>query len=119
MKVAKYARQFSSLLSYDSHIDSQERTKRNKFMEGLRSDLLPLVLAGAPVTYADTMNRPIDIEKGLLNMQAQAQPPARQGFYPAPSGMPSSHRTTVFELSEVQAERETIHEDWFEFFWFG
>ncbi|KZV35025.1 hypothetical protein F511_19772 [Dorcoceras hygrometricum] len=37
LKVAKYARQFSSLQTYVPHVASQERTKRNKFIKGLRS----------------------------------------------------------------------------------
>ncbi|KZV40362.1 hypothetical protein F511_01684 [Dorcoceras hygrometricum] len=52
LKVAEYARQFSSLLAYVPHVASQERTKRNKFIKGLKPELFQLVLAGAPSTYA-------------------------------------------------------------------
>ncbi|KZV22194.1 hypothetical protein F511_23488 [Dorcoceras hygrometricum] len=46
MKVAEYARQFSSLLMYVPHVANQERTKRNKFLKGLRPDLFRMVLSG-------------------------------------------------------------------------
>ncbi|KZV35667.1 hypothetical protein F511_15122 [Dorcoceras hygrometricum] len=46
--------------------------KEEKFMEGLRSDLLPFVLAGAPVTYADALNRVVYIDEGLLNMHSRS-----------------------------------------------
>ncbi|KZV28254.1 hypothetical protein F511_02124 [Dorcoceras hygrometricum] len=36
MRVAEYARQFSSLLSYVPQVANQEGTKRNKLLRGLR-----------------------------------------------------------------------------------
>ncbi|KZV37517.1 hypothetical protein F511_09684 [Dorcoceras hygrometricum] len=39
LKVSEYARQFASLLAYVPHVASQERTKRNKFIKGLRPEL--------------------------------------------------------------------------------
>ncbi|KZV18362.1 putative protein S-acyltransferase 23 [Dorcoceras hygrometricum] len=47
---------------------SQERVKRNKFLEGLMLDLFLFVLVGSRSMYADAVNDAIDIEKGLLNM---------------------------------------------------
>ncbi|KZV57819.1 hypothetical protein F511_24958, partial [Dorcoceras hygrometricum] len=67
LKVAEYARQFSFLLAYVPHVASQERTKRNKFIKGLRPELFQLVFAGAPSTYAEAMNRAVDIEESLLD----------------------------------------------------
>ncbi|KZV52221.1 hypothetical protein F511_07176 [Dorcoceras hygrometricum] len=53
MRVAQYARQFSALLVYVPHVANQERTKRNKFLKGLRPDLYRMVLSGSPATYID------------------------------------------------------------------
>ncbi|KZV20776.1 hypothetical protein F511_04134 [Dorcoceras hygrometricum] len=66
MKVAEYARQFSSLLMYVSYVSNQERTKRNKFLKGLRPDLFQMVLSSSPTTYAEAVDRAVDIEEGLL-----------------------------------------------------
>ncbi|KZV28304.1 hypothetical protein F511_26901 [Dorcoceras hygrometricum] len=90
LKLAKYSRKFSSLLSYAPHIAGHERAKRNKFLEGLRSDLYPLVLGSSSMTYADVVNRAVEIEKGLLNRQSQVQQQATQGFHPMPQGTYSS-----------------------------
>ncbi|KZV44279.1 hypothetical protein F511_10398 [Dorcoceras hygrometricum] len=56
MRVAEYARQFSALLVYVPHVSNQERTKRNKFLKGLRPDLYRMVLSGSPATYIDAVN---------------------------------------------------------------
>ncbi|KZV55060.1 hypothetical protein F511_13849 [Dorcoceras hygrometricum] len=37
LRVAEYARQFFSLLSYVPHVANQEWTKQNKFLKGLSS----------------------------------------------------------------------------------
>ncbi|KZV51389.1 hypothetical protein F511_35523 [Dorcoceras hygrometricum] len=82
LRVAEYARQFSSLLSYVSHVANQERTKRNKFLRGLRPDLFHMVLAGSPATYAEAVDRAVDIEESLLEAQHQVQPTAGRAFQP-------------------------------------
>ncbi|KZV42355.1 hypothetical protein F511_17844 [Dorcoceras hygrometricum] len=61
LKVAEYARQFSSLLSYAPHVANQEWTKQSRFLRGLRPDLFQLVLAGSPSNYAEAVDRTIDI----------------------------------------------------------
>ncbi|KZV42354.1 hypothetical protein F511_17843 [Dorcoceras hygrometricum] len=82
MKVAEYARQFSSLLMYVPHVADQERTKRNKFMKGLMPDLFWMVLSGSPATYADAVNRAVDIEESLLEAEASVQPMTGRAFQP-------------------------------------
>ncbi|KZV20763.1 hypothetical protein F511_04121 [Dorcoceras hygrometricum] len=82
MKVAEYARQFSSLLMYVPHVANQERTKRNKFLKGLRPDLFRMVLSGSPTTYAEAVDRAVDIEESLLEAQAPVQPSVGRTFQP-------------------------------------
>ncbi|KZV55380.1 hypothetical protein F511_03861 [Dorcoceras hygrometricum] len=84
MMVAEYARQFSPLLSYVPHVSNQERTKRNKFLRGLRPDLFCMVLAGSPATYAEVVDRAVDIEESLLEARNQVQPTAGCIFQPMP-----------------------------------
>ncbi|KZV57733.1 hypothetical protein F511_21784 [Dorcoceras hygrometricum] len=57
IKVAENSRQFSLLLMYVPHVANQERTKRNKFLKGLRPDLFRMVLSGSPATYAEAVDR--------------------------------------------------------------
>ncbi|KZV24575.1 hypothetical protein F511_10216 [Dorcoceras hygrometricum] len=63
MRVAEYARQFSSLLSYVPHVANQERTKRKKFPRGLIPDLLRMVLASSPATYAEAVDRALILRR--------------------------------------------------------
>ncbi|KZV53450.1 hypothetical protein F511_14816 [Dorcoceras hygrometricum] len=65
MSVGEYARRFSSLLAYVPHVSGRERAKRNKFLVGLNEDLYFLVLAGSPTSYADAVDKAMDIEEGL------------------------------------------------------
>ncbi|KZV31935.1 hypothetical protein F511_13374 [Dorcoceras hygrometricum] len=85
MRVAEYAIQFSSVLMYVPHVANQERTKRNKFLRGLRPELFHMVLAGSPATYAEAVDRAVDIEESLLEAQNQVQPTAGRTFQPARS----------------------------------
>ncbi|KZV42353.1 hypothetical protein F511_17842 [Dorcoceras hygrometricum] len=82
MKVAEYARQFSSLLIYVPHVGNQERTNRNKFLKGLRPDLFWVMLSGSPATYAEAVDRAVDIEESLLEAQAPVQPSVGRTFQP-------------------------------------
>ncbi|KZV27556.1 hypothetical protein F511_10960 [Dorcoceras hygrometricum] len=82
MKVAEYAIQFSSLLMYVPHVANQERTKRNKFLKGLRPDLFRMLLSGSPVTYAEAVDMAVDIEESLLEAQAPVQPSVGRNFQP-------------------------------------
>ncbi|KZV37514.1 hypothetical protein F511_09681, partial [Dorcoceras hygrometricum] len=90
LKVAEYARHFSSLLAYVPHVVGQERTKRNKFIKGLRPELFQLVLAGAPLTYAEAVNRADDIEESLLDAPTQVPMAIGRGYLHAPEGRHSS-----------------------------
>ncbi|KZV37056.1 hypothetical protein F511_05296 [Dorcoceras hygrometricum] len=82
MSVGEYARRFSSLLAYVPHVSDREREKRNRFMEGLNEDLYSLVLASSPTSYADDVDKAMDIEEGLRNRKSRVQPPAMQGSRP-------------------------------------
>ncbi|KZV27839.1 hypothetical protein F511_38330 [Dorcoceras hygrometricum] len=83
MRVAEYARQFSALLVYVPHVANQERTKRNKFLKGLRPDLYQMVLSGSPATYIEAVNNAVDIEESLMEADAPVQPTSGRDFQPA------------------------------------
>ncbi|KZV17264.1 hypothetical protein F511_19285 [Dorcoceras hygrometricum] len=87
MSVGEYARKFSSLLAYVPHVSGLERAKRNKFLEGLNKDLYSLVLAGSPTSYADVVDKAMDIEEGLRNRRSRVQPQAAQGTRPNVPGV--------------------------------
>ncbi|KZV16238.1 hypothetical protein F511_26255 [Dorcoceras hygrometricum] len=104
LRVAEYARQFSSLFSYVPHVSNQERTKRNKFLRGLRPELFRMVLAGSPATYAEAVDRAVDIEEGLLEAQTRVHPTAERTFQPVLEVMnfvSTSSDFTAVESSEV------------------
>ncbi|KZV38443.1 hypothetical protein F511_37741 [Dorcoceras hygrometricum] len=82
MKVAEYDRQFSSLLMYVPHVANQERTKRNKFLKGFRPDFFRMVLSGSPATFAEAVDRVVDIEESLLEARAPVQPSVGRSFQP-------------------------------------
>ncbi|KZV33889.1 hypothetical protein F511_11099 [Dorcoceras hygrometricum] len=102
LRVAEYARQFSSLLSYVPHVANQERTNRNKFLRGLRPDLFRMMLAGSPVTYAEAVDRAVDIEESLMEVQNQVQPIAGRSFQPVPEVMTSFQSPQVLQQSNSQ-----------------
>ncbi|KZV28217.1 hypothetical protein F511_02087 [Dorcoceras hygrometricum] len=82
MRVAEYARQFSALLVYVPHVANQKRTKRNKFLKGLRPDLYRMVLSGSPATYIDVVNRAVDIEESLMEVEAPIHPTTECTYQP-------------------------------------
>ncbi|KZV46207.1 hypothetical protein F511_20029 [Dorcoceras hygrometricum] len=102
LRVAEYAKHFSSLLSYVPHVANQERTKRNKFLRGLRPELFRMVLAGSPTTYADAVDREVDIEESLMEVQNQVQPLAGRSFQPVPGEMSSFQSPQVPQQSNRQ-----------------
>ncbi|KZV29673.1 hypothetical protein F511_08384, partial [Dorcoceras hygrometricum] len=102
LRVAEYARKFSSLLSYVPHVANQERTKRNKFLRGLRPELFRLVLAGSPATYAEAVDRSVDIEESLMEVQNQVQLTTGLSFPSVPEVMPSFQSTQVPQQSNRQ-----------------
>ncbi|KZV45503.1 hypothetical protein F511_08006 [Dorcoceras hygrometricum] len=73
MRVAEYARQFSTLLVYMPHVANQERTKRNKFLKGLRPDLYRMVLSVSPTTFMEAVDNAVDIEESLMDPEAPVQ----------------------------------------------
>ncbi|KZV57452.1 hypothetical protein F511_29233 [Dorcoceras hygrometricum] len=82
MRVAEYARQFFVLLVYVPHVSNQKRTKRNKFLKGLRPDLYQMVLSGSPATYIDAVNRAVDIEESLMEVETPIQPTTGRTYQP-------------------------------------
>ncbi|KZV40166.1 hypothetical protein F511_29710 [Dorcoceras hygrometricum] len=79
-----------------------ERTKRKKFLRGLRPELFRMVLAGSPVTYAEAVDRAVDIEESLMEVQNQVQPIAGRSFQPVPEAMPSFQYPQVPQQSNCQ-----------------
>ncbi|KZV33887.1 hypothetical protein F511_11097 [Dorcoceras hygrometricum] len=102
MRVTEYARHFSSLLSYVPHVSNQERTKRNKFLRGLRPDFFRMVLAGSLVTYVEAMDRAGDIEESLLEAQNQVQPTVGRSFLPVPEATQSFQPPQASQQSNRQ-----------------
>ncbi|KZV31885.1 hypothetical protein F511_20595 [Dorcoceras hygrometricum] len=90
LSVGEYARRFSSLLAYVQHVSVRERSKRNKFLEGLNEDLYSLVLASLPTSYAEAVDRDLDIEEGLKNRRSCVWPQVVQGNRPMVSGVQPS-----------------------------
>ncbi|KZV47012.1 hypothetical protein F511_32586 [Dorcoceras hygrometricum] len=79
LSVGEYSRRFSSLLAYVPHVSGRDRAKRNKFLEGLNEDLYSLVLASSSTSYADAVDRAIDIEEGLQNCRSCVRAQVVQG----------------------------------------
>ncbi|KZV50370.1 hypothetical protein F511_08015 [Dorcoceras hygrometricum] len=101
MRVAEYARRFSALLVYIPAVANKERTKRNKFLKGLRPDLYRMVLSGSPATFMEAVNNAVDIEESLMDPEApvhqttvRASQPAQavSQSYPSPQGSQQSSR---------------------------
>ncbi|KZV55393.1 hypothetical protein F511_03874, partial [Dorcoceras hygrometricum] len=87
MSVGEYARRFSSLLAYVPHVSGREKAKSNKFLEGLNEELYSLVLAGSPMSYADAVDKAMDIEEGLQNRRSRVMPQVVQGNRPMVPGV--------------------------------
>ncbi|KZV22945.1 hypothetical protein F511_13015 [Dorcoceras hygrometricum] len=83
MRVAEYARRFSALLVYMPTVANQERTKRNKFLKGLRPDLYRMVLSGSPATFMDAVNNAVDIEESLMDPEAPVHQTTARASQPA------------------------------------
>ncbi|KZV39188.1 hypothetical protein F511_16929 [Dorcoceras hygrometricum] len=83
MRVAEYARRFSALLVYMPAVANQERTKRNKFLKGLRPDLYRMVLSGSPATFMEAVNNAVDIEESLMDPEAPVHQTTARASQPA------------------------------------
>ncbi|XP_075481165.1 uncharacterized protein LOC142521876 [Primulina tabacum] len=81
MTVVEYASQFSALLAYVPHVASSDRNKLSHFMQGLKRTICTLVVAGAPVNYADAVEKAKNVEASLLLAEPQSvQPGFPQSF---------------------------------------
>ncbi|XP_075504389.1 uncharacterized protein LOC142541817 [Primulina tabacum] len=81
MTVVEYASQFSALLAYVPHVASSDRNKLSHFMQGLNRNICILVVAGAPVNYADAVEKSKNVEASLLLVEQQSvQPGFPQSF---------------------------------------
>ncbi|XP_073276499.1 uncharacterized protein [Primulina huaijiensis] len=92
MTVVEYASQFSALLAYVPHVASNDRNKLSHFMQGLNRTICTLVVAGAPINYADAVEKAKNVEASLLLAEPQSvQPCFPQSFggnVPMPVGAP-------------------------------
>ncbi|XP_075486349.1 uncharacterized protein LOC142525952 [Primulina tabacum] len=75
MTVVEYASQFSALLAYVPHVASSDRNKLSHFMQGLNRTICTLVVAGAPVNYADAVEKAKNVEASLLLAVPQSVQP--------------------------------------------
>ncbi|XP_073286799.1 uncharacterized protein, partial [Primulina huaijiensis] len=66
MSVGEYASQFSALLAYVPHVSNIDRSKLSRFMQGLNRTIHTLVMTGAPITYAEAVDKAKNIEASLL-----------------------------------------------------
>ncbi|XP_075500089.1 uncharacterized protein LOC142538669 [Primulina tabacum] len=81
MTVVEYASQFSALLAYVPHVASSDRNKLSHFMQGLNRTICTLVVTGAPVNYADAVEKAKNVEASLLLAEPQSvQPGFPQSF---------------------------------------
>ncbi|XP_073014824.1 uncharacterized protein [Primulina eburnea] len=81
MSIVEYASQFSALVAYVPHVASSDRNKLSHFMQGLNRTICTLVVAGAPVNYADDVEKAKNVEASLLLAEPQSvQPCFPQSF---------------------------------------
>ncbi|XP_073279497.1 uncharacterized protein [Primulina huaijiensis] len=104
MTVVEYVSQFSALLAYVPHVASSDRNKLSHFMQGLNRTICTLVVAGAPVNYADAVEKAKNVEASLLLAEPQSvQPGFPQifgGNVPMPVGAPLYHPLLPYQPSQ-------------------
>ncbi|XP_075517178.1 uncharacterized protein LOC142551690 isoform X1 [Primulina tabacum] len=104
MNVVEYASQFSALLAYVPHVASSDRNKLSHFMQGLNRTIFTLVVAGAPVNYADAVEKAKNVEASLLLAEPQSvQPGIPQSFegnVPMPVGAPLYHPLLSYQPTQ-------------------
>ncbi|XP_073041877.1 uncharacterized protein [Primulina eburnea] len=92
MTVVEYASQFSALLAYVPHVASSDRNKLSHFMQGFNRSICTLVVAGAPINYADAVEKAKNVEASLLLAEPQSVhpgfPQSFGGNVPLPVGAP-------------------------------
>ncbi|KZV28235.1 hypothetical protein F511_02105 [Dorcoceras hygrometricum] len=105
MRVAEYARRFSALLVYKPAVANQERTKRNKFLKGLRPDLYRMVLSGSPATFMEAVNNVVDIEESLMDPEAPVHQTTARTSQPAQAVSQSYQSPQGSQQSSLQQFR--------------
>ncbi|KZT75544.1 hypothetical protein F511_47431 [Dorcoceras hygrometricum] len=68
-------------------VANQERTKRNKFLKGLRPDLYRMVLSGSPTTFMEAVNNAVDIEESLMDPRGSSASDDRACFSASSGGV--------------------------------
>ncbi|XP_073039338.1 uncharacterized protein [Primulina eburnea] len=105
MTVVEYASQFSALLSYVPHVASSDRNKLSHFMQGLNRTICTLVVAGAPVNYADAVEKAKNVEASLLLAEPQSVHP---GFPQSFGGKPYQQpKQQSFKAKGKQFKKQT------------
>ncbi|KZV47802.1 hypothetical protein F511_39981, partial [Dorcoceras hygrometricum] len=105
LSVGEYARKFSSILAYVPHVSGRDRVKRNRFLEGLNEDLYSLLLASSPTSYADAVDKDMDIEEGLQNLRSLVRPQVAQGNRPNVQGAQSTQPSQSSQQPSQQSGR--------------
>ncbi|XP_073273259.1 uncharacterized protein [Primulina huaijiensis] len=113
MTVVEYASQFSALLAYVPHVASSDRNKLSHFMQGLNRTICTLVAAGAPVNYADVVEKAKNVEASLLLAEPQSvQPYFPQSFggnVPMPVGAPLYRPLLLYQPSQSYQQPKQQH----------
>ncbi|XP_073314721.1 uncharacterized protein [Primulina huaijiensis] len=113
MTVVEYASQFSALLAYVPHVASSDRNKLSHFMQGLNRTICTLVVAGAPVNYADAVEKAKNVEASLLLAEPQSvQPGFPQSFggnVPMPVGAPIYRPLLPYQPSQSYQQPKQQH----------
>ncbi|XP_073304607.1 uncharacterized protein [Primulina huaijiensis] len=113
MTVVEYASQFSALLAYVPHVASSNRNKLSHFMQGLNRTICTLVVAGAPVNYADAVEKAKNVEASLLLVEPQSvQPYFPQSFggnVPMPVGAPLYRPLLPYQPSQSYQQPKQQH----------
>ncbi|XP_073273263.1 uncharacterized protein [Primulina huaijiensis] len=113
MTVVEYASQFSALLAYVPHVASSDRNKLSHFMQGLNRTICTLVVAGAPVNYADAVEKAKNVEASLLLAEPQSvQPGFPQSFggnVPMPVGAPLYRPLLPYQPSQSYQQPKQQH----------
>ncbi|KZV57418.1 hypothetical protein F511_04855 [Dorcoceras hygrometricum] len=92
------------------YISGREKAKRNKFLEGLNEELYSFVLAGSPASYAEAVDRAIDIEEGLQNRRSRVRPQVVQGNHPMVPVVQPSQSVQSSQPPQQQVAQQPGHQ---------
>ncbi|XP_073284438.1 uncharacterized protein [Primulina huaijiensis] len=113
MTVVEYASQFSALLAYVPHVARSDRNKLSHFMQGLNRTICTLVVAGAPVNYADAVEKAKNVEASLLLAEPQSVQPyfprSFGGNVPMPVGAPLYRPLLPYQPSQSYQQPKQQH----------